>query len=660
MELLIAGILLYPFFLFAMPKSKMYWVAFAGILFISLTSSIVCVAALLQGKAILFSLPVMGLLHPLIVVDSLSAFFILTLNFTFLTGILYAKGYLSSYTETKNKTELSLHYFSFLWLEISMILVCMFHEGFAFLLAWELMTISSFFLVMFESNQAGTVRAAIHYLIQMHVGMLLILTGFLVVGKATGNMSFDALLGYFCDHKPFPVFLLFFSGFAIKAGFVPFHTWLPEAHPAAPSHVSGVMSGVMIKMGIYGIFRIIFSLQGDLLPVGIFLLVISVLTGLYGVMQAILQHDLKKLLAYHSIENIGIIGIGAGVGIIGMNLQNPALMILGFSGALLHVLNHSLFKSLLFYTAGSVYKATHTRNIEELGGLMKKMPKTGTLFLLGALSICGLPPFNGFISEFLIYSGLFNGLHGISVYLTVIFLGGIVGLALIGGLAIFCFTKAFGLTFLGSPRSEKASNASEVTTSMIFPNVIIGIVMIVIGLFPIIFVAPIIHIVISSLPAEIYDSLSMHLLSDLQQISLVSGCFILLVLALLWYRYRLMQKRKIHRGPTWGCGYTGLTPAHQYTSTSFASDYAQLVRPVIKSTYVIVPFREEEIFPENRSFAMHSSDPIQSKVVNALSEKMLGVLRRFAVLQTGKMQHYILYALVFMLFIFLLSFLNLI
>jgi formate hydrogenlyase subunit 3/multisubunit Na+/H+ antiporter MnhD subunit len=252
------------------------------------------------------------------------------------------------------------------------------------------------------------------------------------------------------------------------------------------------MSGVMIKMGIYGILRVLVSVQSDLLIIGIIILIISMISGVMGVMMAIVQHDLKQLLAYHSIENIGIIGIGIGLGMIGLATGNTALSILGFAGGLLHVLNHSLFKSLLFQCR-SVYK-THTR-IEHLGGLMKKMPYTAFLFLIGSLAICGLPPFNGFISEYLIYMGMFKSLSAANLYQSMLILGTIVGLSLIGGLAVFCFTKAFGVAFLGEPRSEHASNAKEVGKNMIFPQYITVAFMMLIGLGSGLIVKPVFSIV---------------------------------------------------------------------------------------------------------------------------------------------------------------------
>ena len=298
-------------------------------------------------------------------IDRLSAFFIVVVNITVFTGLLYARGYLQPYYQSKNALRFSIHYFSYLWLYLSMIMVVMIRDGLSFLIVWEIMALSSFLLVIFDAEDRIIMKTGISYLIQMHVGMFFILIAFLIVDKDTGQMSFDALRLYFSNHSNLLLFILFFIGFGIKAGFIPMHTWLPQAHPAAPSHVSGVMSGVMIKMGIYGILRVLMSVQNNLLLIGIIILVISLISGVLGVMMAIVQHDLKRLLAYHSIENIGIIGIGIGLGVIGLATNNTALSLLGFSGGLLHVLNHSLFKSLLFFNAGSVYKATHTRNIEQ-------------------------------------------------------------------------------------------------------------------------------------------------------------------------------------------------------------------------------------------------------------------------------------------------------
>jgi formate hydrogenlyase subunit 3/multisubunit Na+/H+ antiporter MnhD subunit len=593
-------------------------------------------------------------------IDRISAFFIVVINITVITGFLYARGYLRPYYQSKNSLRFSIHYLSYLWLYFSMVLVVILRDGLPFLIAWEIMALSSFLLVIFDAEDKIILKTGISYLIQMHVGMFFILIAFLVVDKTTGQMSFDVLRDYFANHSNLLLFSLFFIGFAIKAGFIPLHTWLPQAHPAAPSHVSGVMSGVMIKMGIYGIMRVLMSVQDNLLTIGIIILVISMISGILGVMMAIVQHDLKRLLAYHSIENIGIIGIGIGLGMIGLGLNNTPLSLLGFSGVLLHVLNHSLFKSLLFFNAGSVYQATHTRDIEKLGGLMKKMPYTSLLFLTGSLAICGLPPFNGFISEYVIYIGMFRGLYNAGLYQSVLILLSIVGLSLIGGLAIFCFTKAFGIIFLGQPRSEEASLAREAGREMILPQFIIIIFILMIGLASIYFVKPVYIIISQSFGLSGISVLAGSSLNNLGMISILGGLFIAIAAILLFYRFIHLKSKQIDHGPTWGCGYTASSAKQQYTSTSYAYNYNHLAKPLLQTKKIMEEIREDEIFPEKRSFASSSYDVFKMILVDKPVELTSGILKKIAVMQTGLIQHYILYALIYLLLVFLLTYFHLI
>jgi len=593
-------------------------------------------------------------------VDSLSAFFILVLNFTLLTGSIYSKGYLKPYINEKNHAEFGLHYFSLVWLHISMLLVCMLREGLAFLVVWEMMSVFSFLLVIFESEKKETVKAGINFLLQMHIGFVFIMAGFIYAYVQTGAaFSFDGLSVYFEEHHPLPLFLLFFVGFGIKAGFIPFHTWLPHAHPAAPSHISGIMSGVIIKMGIYGILRVLTYIHTDLLDIGIFILIVSVITGLLGVMYAIMQHDLKKLLAYSSIENIGIIGIGIGIGLIGIAKDLPILAVLGFAGGILHVLNHSLFKSLLFYSAGSVYMRTHTRHLEHLGGLIKKMPKTAFLFLLGALAICGLPPFNGFISEFLIYSGLFKGLQTPDLQTNFIILGTAIGLTLIGGLALFCFTRVFSIVFLGTPRSEAPEKAKDDDGSMILPKILAGIMIVAIGIYPVFFVKMVGNVV----GLYVRDtSLIIQNTSYMSKISYSSLVFLLLI-TILWFIRRAQQKRvHIEHGPTWGCAYSGANPAvHQYTATSFANNYRELAPPfIIKADKHFESLKEEEIFPQPRSFKTKPGDMIEENMIEKPIRKIIKWMEKAAIFQTGNLQHYIMYVFMFMGLIFWLTFFKII
>ena len=647
------------FFILVVPSGIRYYYTLALTALVILITSVPALDALLHpdSPALLFLArgPMGSITFTL---DSLSAFFILVTNFTVLTGLLYSNGYLSSYRETKTPARFALHYFSYSWLHLSMLCVLMLREGTAFLISWELMAVSSFMLILFEAEKRSTLKTAVNYLIQMHVGLMLLVIAFLLAEADTGLFGFDGLQVYFSRHSNAPLFFLFFAGFAIKAGFIPFHTWLPEAHPAAPSHVSGVMSGVMIKMGIYGILRVLTSVQCDHYLIGIIIMVIAVLTGLYGIMMSIVQTDLKKLLAYSTIENVGIIGIGIGLGTLGLGTHNTALTVLGFGGGLFHLLNHSLFKSLLFYGAGSVYKATHTRNIESLGGLIHSMPRTAALFLFGSVAICALPPLNGFISELLIYYGLFAGLQAGSVYQTMSLLMTILALALIGGLALFGFSKAFGLTFLGSIRSEIHLEENAVTPGMLFPKLIIAAIILFIGLAPMIFLGPLMEMIGVQFhvnPEPVVGPL-VHALS---RISMMGMILIVGVAAFLFLRKRMLANRKVANGPTWGCGYTAGTARQQYTAASYAANFAELADPLLHEKSDYQEIHEEDIFPAKRSFTRGPADLFRS-VLNKITDYSMLALKKIARLQTGNIQHYILYAFIFMLILFVLLYLNLI
>ncbi len=589
-------------------------------------------------------------------IDSLSAFFILITNFTVLTGLLYSNGYLRSYRATKTSAQFALHYFSYTWLHISMLCVLMLREGTAFLISWELMAVSSFMLILFEAEKRTTLKTAVNYLIQMHVGLVLLIIGFLLAEAVTGVFGFEGLRTYFINRPNLPLFFLFFAGFAVKAGFVPFHTWLPEAHPAAPSHVSGVMSGVMIKMGIFGIVRVLTYVRSDAYNIGIIIMIIASLTGLFGIMMSIAQTDLKKLLAYSTIENVGIIGMGIGLGALGLGAHNTALAILGFGGGLLHVLNHSLFKSLLFYCAGSVYKATHTRNLELLGGLIHKMPRTAGLFLFGSMAICALPPLNGFVSEILIYYGLFAGMKAGSVFQVMSMLLSIMALALIGGLALFGFSKAFGIAFLGAPRSEVHMEENVVTGEMMFPKLLIASVILLIGLAPMLFLSPLLGMIGAQFRLNV-EQVMPPLVPALSKVSLMGIILIMVVVVLMIVRKIVLKPGKVSYGPTWGCGYTAGTARQQYTATSFAANFAELANPIFPKEIEYAGIHEEDIFPGKRFFAQRPLDIFRT-AFNKITDRSMLALKNIARLQTGNIQHYILYAFIFIMIIFVLLYLN--
>jgi hydrogenase-4 component B len=657
-SLLFIFLVILPFLIFMVPgKTRDYYVQ-ALTLFIVLMTSFPALSNLLDSTSSLKTFQIgSGLYRLILTIDPLSAFFLLVVNFTALTGILYSKSYLRFYKEIKSPVQFALHYFSYTWLHLSMIGVLLFHDGIPFMIAWEMMAVSSFLLILFEAEKRDTLKTAVNYLIQMHVGLALLVIGFLICEVETGQMNFESLFTYFSHHPNTGLFFLFFSGFAIKAGFIPFHTWLPEAHPAAPSHVSGVMSGVMIKMGIYGILRVLTYVQSDIYIIGSIILVISALSGLLGVMFSIVQKDIKRVLAYCSIENIGIIGIGIGVGTMGLGSNNSMLVLLGYGGALLHVMNHSLAKSLLFFSAGSLYQACHTRNIDQLGGVIHKMPKTAGLFLVGSIAICGLPPLNGFISEILIYYGLFIGLSAGTVYQSIMLLLTTISFVLMGGLSIFTFTKTFGITFLGSPRKEMQQEIKEASTGMLFPQYLITGAIVTAGLFPILFIRPVVR-VISFQFHRMPDASLLKITDILTGISLILFVLLVIFLVLSYFRFWLMKRRQTASGPTWGCGYTAATSRQQYTGTSYAANFAELAAPVLQTRTKFKPFTEENIFPGKHSFSIFPVDVFQF-LLQQLIAFVVYILKKLARLQTGNIQHYILYAFVFILVIFLLLYLHL-
>jgi formate hydrogenlyase subunit 3/multisubunit Na+/H+ antiporter MnhD subunit len=583
-----------------------------------------------------------------IYIDALSGWFILIVNFVFLTGGFYGFFYMKAYRQQEKN--LSLHSISFLLLHTSLIALCSVQNSIAFLIAWEIMALSAFLSVIFEHGKMTTLKAGINYLIQSHVSIIFLMLGFIWVAYKTGSYDFQTITDYTLNHQGATgtiLFFCFFIGFAIKAGFVPFHTWLPHAHPAAPSHISGIMSGVMIKIGIFGILRMLLLIKADYTAIGYFILFGSVISGLYGVMLAIVQHNLKRLLAYHSIENIGIIGIGIGIGCIGLGNGNQTLAALGFAGALLHTWNHALFKSLLFYTAGIVYQATHTLNIENLGGLIKKMPQTALLFLIAAIAICGIPPFNGFISEFIIYNGLYQWMLNATLVPLIAIIFSVLGLVLIGGLALFCFTKAFSVVFLGQARHTFHHEIKEAPFIQRFPLYAIAFFIVFIGLSPQLFINMLIQ------PVSLFTGLNPTpfvpfqdgSLDALQPLSIVSGGFILFVVLLWFVRKWAIRNREVTIAPTWGCGYVAPTPKQQYTASAFVRTYSKLFNLVLffeKKEKMI-----EGIFPEKAHFSTHPLDRIEKWLIDKPIKFYKTVLSWFLFLNNGKLQFSILYGIIF-------------
>jgi hydrogenase-4 component B len=585
-------------------------------------------------------------------IDALSGWFMIVINFTFITGAVYGFHYMKAYRS--QSANLSLHCISFILVQASLIGICTIQNMIAFLITWEIMALSSFIMVIFEHHKQETLNAGINFLIQSHICIMFLTLGFIWVAHQMHTYDFAAIAVFASIHS-LPVgvalFLCFFVGFAIKAGFVPFHTWLPYAHPAAPSHVSGVMSGVIIKIGIYGIMRMLLLIKSDYLVIGYIILFISIVSGIYGVMMAIIQHNLKKLLAYHSIENIGIIGIGIGLGCIGLGKANDTLIFLGFAGALLHILNHSLFKSILFYAAGNVYQATHTIDIEKLGGLGKRMPHTTLLFLIAALAICGLPPFNGFISEFLIYSGMFNNLQGPDKTSVSYIVSSIFGLALIGGLAMLCFTKAFGTVFLGTSRHHFHHTIEEAGIGKLIPMYAGIFFIVIIGIFPKAFILSLTQPV--KLFTQITNSNSpLQNISVTETVSMTGICsagFLVLTGFIYLLRRQLTKNKPQQQNTTWVCGYVAPTAKMQYTASSFIRAYRKLAEPIFS---IHKKKKEVEgIFPTKGLHETHPYDKIEEWLIDFPLQRLKKFLNRFIFLQNGNLQFYILYGVIFIILI---------
>lgn len=593
--------------------------------------------------------------------DTLSALFVLIISISAVSAVIYSRGYLAHNLDKSSSTHISLHYTSLAVMFFSMLGVVTSSGGYTFLFFWELMTISSFLLILFSAERREVLRAALTYLILMHVGFILLLIGFVKLETACGSADFVALGSYFSEHNVIPMFLIFLAGFGMKAGLFPLHIWLPEAHPAAPSHVSALMSGVMIKTGIYGILRVVSYITDipALHTVGIVLLAIGIITGLWGIILASIQNDVKRMLAYSSIENIGVIVIGIAVAVLGKSSGNNIVAMCGICGALMHTINHSLFKSLLFFGAGNILSNTHTTSLNELGGVAKSMPITSILFLVGSTAICALPPLNGFISEYIIYLGMFDGVSSGTDVLTSI--AGITALALIGGVVILAFTKLYGTVFLGTPRSHAVAEAKEVDNWRIAAmGIPLGGVLFI-GLFPQFAIS------IASRAATSFMPLSERATAALGQtlfsptlvaVSRTAWIVIAVIALLYWLRNRALRNREVRNSTTWGCGFTSPNIKMQYTGESFSEGLQNIATSLTHNSGETKGVDKHELFPLAHNFHSHHNDKIH-KLFTAWWVELLHIINRNVMsLRTSKINHYILFALIFLAIIFLLTIFN--
>lgn len=569
--------------------------------------------------------------------DAISALFLAPIFLISGLGALYGVRYWSPNEHPGNGRRLRLFYG---WLAAALAVLVVAADGLTFLLAWEVMAVAGFFLVNTEDEKPEVRQAAWLYLAVSHFATLCLFGMFSLIAAATGSFAFVSLGGIGPGFAT-GIFVLALLGFGVKAGLMPLHIWLPSAHAMAPSHVSALLSGVVIKMGIYGLVRTTSLFPDPPLWWGNVVLALGVISGVLGVAFAIGQHDIKRLLAYHSIENIGIIAMGLGLALIGRSLHQHQWVVLGMAGAYLHVWNHATFKSLLFYSAGSVIHATHTREIDHLGGLGRPMPLTSMGFLIGAVAICGLPPLNGFVSELFIFLGLFKtlGLEGRTSWELAAFAAPF--LAMIGALATACFVKVFGAVFLGVPRSEHARHVHESPAAMTAPMIVLAAVCFLIGLAPVLTVRCLNAGIAAWDPRSSYD---LEGIAPVNEVSLGAAILLMLLVGLTFLLRLQMRRHPVERGPTWGCGFLGRMPRGQYTSSSFAQMLVDLFAWAMRPRKSVPKI--ERLFPPTAHFESHVLDTVLDGAVLPSSRFLNRAFAWSRILHQGSIQAYLMYIVV--------------
>jgi len=587
--------------------------------------------------------------------DALSAFFLLVLGATGAGISCYAAGYFAeSHGGQGGLTCLQYH-----WFLASMALVLIADDAYLFMVAWETMALSSYFLVTTEHHDPGIRKAGFIYLLIAHIGAIAILLCFGVLHGGQGDYTFQAMRqAELTSGWATIAFLLALLGFGAKAGIVPLHVWLPEAHPAAPSPVSALLSGVMLKTAIYGLFRVTY----DLLPSihwewGLLVLVIAVVTTLFGVLFALMQHDLKRLLAYHSVENIGIILIGFGLSLIYIGTGHPTLAVLGLIAALYHTLNHAVFKALLFLGAGSVLKGAGLRDLGRMGGLIRVMPFTAFFFLVGALAISALPPLNGFVSEWLTFqAALLSPALEHGVLRSIIPLAA-AALALAGALTAMCFVKVFGVAFLGMPRSDEAIRAREAGEWEQLGMGWLAALCVVLGLAPVWMIGVMDPVALSLLdysPAYIGMARDWLWLTPVapERASYSPVIFLAVIAAVVLAAFglvRLLYHGRLRRTPAWDCGFPGLNARMQDTAEGFAQPIRQIFAPVYE-----IEAHHPDPFDRMPRYVTEVRDRFWGLIYFPIARAATFCSRMIGRIQVGRVAVYLMYS--FATIIFLMAF----
>ncbi|MBI3272477.1 MAG: hypothetical protein HYZ53_26030 [Planctomycetes bacterium] len=640
---------------FLLARSRPEWAARAaagGAALGAVAGLLPTTAVVLTGEAVSLRLPwsLVAGEFPIdfhLAVDPLSAVFLLAiLPLSALTS-LYGVESLSSHAGHGGSRSQGAAHLFFNLLVAAMVLVVTARNAVLFLLAWEVMALSSFFLIAYDHEREEVREAGRIYLLATHLGTAFLFVLFAVLGGCARSYDFDdfAALGGLSSGLAGALFLLAVVGFGSKAGLVPFHVWLPHAYPAAPSHVSALLSGAMSKTGIYGLCRILLFLGPPGGWWGYVLLGLGLASALVGVLFALAQQDLKRLLAYSSVENLGLVAMGLGLGLLGRSAGLPVLAALGFAAALVHCVNHAFMKGLLFLGAGAVVSATGTRRLDRLGGLLQRMPWTGALFCLGAAAMAGIPPLNGFVSEWLLLSALFEAALRHPIIPAFVCLVGVPGLAAVAGLAAACFAKGFGIAFCGQARGEAAAGARECGPGMRRPMVVLAGACATLGLLPWLGVGLVFPAVaqLEAAPGLSSDWLS-PALAQLRAVGLLLTVLLAALVGLVALRKRLLAGRDVREAGTWGCGFTLPTPRMQYSGSSFS-------RPLGLLTRVVLGLRSRSTppvgyFPSQAAFASSTTDLAEARLYTPLFAWVGRRVEALRWLQQGRIQLYLLYIFV--------------
>ncbi|PIQ65113.1 MAG: hydrogenase 4 subunit B [Zetaproteobacteria bacterium CG11_big_fil_rev_8_21_14_0_20_59_439] len=566
--------------------------------------------------------------------DATGSFFVLLIGALLLPVAIYSQGYLK---DVQRLAPLAVFLPLFV---LGMLGVVLADDAFTFMLLWEVMSLASYFLVTFEHQHAENRKAGFFYLLMAHLAGLLILGSFAVLYAACGSFEFSAMRQ--ASISPFwaaVAFLLAALGFGTKAGVVPLHGWLPDAHPVAPSNVSALMSGIMLKVAVFGFIRVVWDLMG---PGdfqwwwGALVLTAGSSSAVAGVLLALQQNDVKRLLAYSSIENIGIILIGLGLGMLLARYGHPTLAALSLIAALYHSINHALFKGLLFMGAGAVLHSTGSRDMESMGGLIHRMPWTAVFFLAACLSISGLPPFNGFVSEWLIFQSALMAPQLGGALLTAMVPFSAAMLALAGALAAACFVKVFGIVFLGHARSDAAANAHETDGWMKLGMAIPAVLCLALGLLPVLFIPLMDAVPLALLDVSLTGAVHAHgwlwlTPVDVSHASYSAPAVLAGMLCLGGIAFVFLHPRgyNIRRSVLWSCGNPHTHARMQYSSTSFSQPLRQIFSGIYQADEIVhIERHGHKLLAAKVQHVLHVHDLVVQKLYQPLANSVLSLARR--------------------------------